>query len=107
MFGMLRMIANSSIAWWVAPSGPTEMPPCAPPILTGRFEYAMDTRIWSAERHDANALLHVVELEPAGIVEIDVRLVRAVDPERVTRWAVAVLDDLDHALGHRATVGVA
>ena len=24
----------SSIAWCVAPSGPTEMPPCAPPIFT-------------------------------------------------------------------------
>jgi len=40
MFGMARTMAISSIAWCVAPSGPTLIPPCAPPIFTGRSLYA-------------------------------------------------------------------
>ena len=28
------MMLSSSSAWWVAPSGPTEMPPWAPAIFT-------------------------------------------------------------------------
>lgn len=34
MFGRVRVSAMSSRAWWVAPSGPTLIPACAPAILT-------------------------------------------------------------------------
>ena len=38
MLGRMLIRASSSSAWWVAPSAPTEMPPCAPAIFTFRFE---------------------------------------------------------------------
>ena len=37
MLGIERTMLISSIAWCVAPSGPTEMPPWAPPIFTLRL----------------------------------------------------------------------
>ena len=37
MLGSARMMAMSSIAWWVAPSSPTLIPPCVATILTLRL----------------------------------------------------------------------
>ena len=37
MFGRTRISATSSSAWCVAPSGPTEIPACAPPSFTFRL----------------------------------------------------------------------
>ncbi len=48
------MIAMSSTAWWVAPSGPTETPACAPAILTLVSLSAIVVRTCSHERPGLN-----------------------------------------------------
>ena len=48
------MIAMSSIAWCVAPSGPTETPACAPAIFTLVSLSAMIVRTCSHERPGLN-----------------------------------------------------
>ena len=54
MFGITRMIAMSSIAWCVAPSGPTETPACAPAIFTFVSLSAIVVRTCSHERPGLN-----------------------------------------------------
>ena len=57
IFGITRMIAMSSIAWCVAPSGPTETPACAPAIFTLVSLSAIVVRTCS---HDASGIEHRV-----------------------------------------------
>ena len=52
MFGRHLIIAISSRAWWLAPSGPTESPPCAPPNFTLRLLMQIVVRIISQARPD-------------------------------------------------------
>ena len=37
MLGMARMMAKSSVQWWVVPAWPKEMPAWVAMIFTGRF----------------------------------------------------------------------
>ena len=37
MLGMRRMMAKSSVQWWVVPAWPMEMPAWVAMIFTGRF----------------------------------------------------------------------
>lgn len=52
--GRTRVRATSSRDWWVAPSGPTEMPAWAPASLTFRSLQQTVVRIWSQARPARN-----------------------------------------------------
>ena len=52
--GITRVIAISSIAWCVPPSGPTETPAWLPTITQGRLLYAIVVRICSQLRPGEN-----------------------------------------------------
>mgnify|MGYP003996814469 CR=1 FL=1 len=47
-------MASSSRAWWLAPSGPTESPPCAPPNFTFRLLRHIVVLICSHARPERN-----------------------------------------------------
>ena len=54
MPGIERISAKSSQHWWLAPSSPTEMPPCVAAIFTFRCGYPMELRICSKALPAAN-----------------------------------------------------